>query len=202
VHQGSLLRGHSKSCGCLRKEVAREAALQRGGGSAHPSFKHGHASRSGAKSPEYYSWYAMNQRCANKHNAEWKNYGGRGIKVCDRWLGEDGFVHFLKDLGPRPEGTTLDRIDPNGNYEPSNCRYATPSVQSHNRRKRDGKSTRFRGVSKNSRGSFTAAIEVDRKKKFLGRFDSEIEAAHAYNEAAKQLYGDFANLNQILREAA
>lgn len=81
--------------------------------------------------PIYKIWVNMRQRCNNPKNPKYKDYGGRGIKVCERW---DSFALFLKDMGERPVGHSIDRIDVNGNYEPDNCRWATAKLQRANQR--------------------------------------------------------------------
>ena len=93
--------------------------------------RHGHAS-SGRKSPTYISYRSMLTRCLNASNFKYPYYGGRGISICQRWL--DSFENFLADMGERPDGTSIDRIDVNGNYEPGNCRWATPLQQADNQR--------------------------------------------------------------------
>lgn len=92
--------------------------------------RHGHASY-GKASRTYKSWRAMLDRCTNPNKDNYAQYGGRGIKVCANWT---FFDNFLADMGERPEGRTLDRIDTDGNYEPENCRWATLAAQQRNKR--------------------------------------------------------------------
>jgi hypothetical protein len=94
------------------------------------NLRHGHAQR-GAVTPEYRAWKYMCDRCLNDRNAHYKDYGARGIAVCQSWL---KFENFLADMGERPAGMWLDRIDNNGNYEPGNCRWTTPAQSGQNRR--------------------------------------------------------------------
>lgn len=107
-----------KGCGCRQSD------------SGERSLVHGHA-RDGTQSRTYNSWQAMKKRCLNPKSDKWPFYGGRGIKVSPRWL---SFEKFLQDMGERPPQTTLDRIDPYGDYTPENCRWADALTQRHNRR--------------------------------------------------------------------
>jgi hypothetical protein len=94
---------------------------------------HGHYI-GGRPSPTYNSWRAMVERCTREQHPRYPHYGGRGIEVDKRWRGRGGFTRFLEDVGTRPEGKTLDRINVNGHYTPGNVRWATPTEQRWNRR--------------------------------------------------------------------
>lgn len=115
----NLTRGHTKSCGCLNSELMHIK-----------NYKHG-----GTYTPTFTSWKCMKQRCLYPTDVNYENYGGRGIKISPRWLGDDGFKNFLHDMGERPAGKTLDRKNVNGNYCKSNCRWATQSEQNRNKRR-------------------------------------------------------------------
>jgi hypothetical protein len=117
---GSALRnGHTQSCGCRQSEAA--SRTQR---------RHGHAINGGSRM--YQCWLNMIARCYNKNGTYYRNYGGRGITVCKRWR---KFENFLADMGERPAGRSLDRINNDQGYSPANCRWATRSEQNKNKRR-------------------------------------------------------------------
>lgn len=116
VNAGKLRIGNTTSCGCWKKAVLGISTTKHGMRSART----------------YGTWKGMRNRCNNPNTADYPRWGGRGIRVCERW---DDFANFYADMGEPPVGTTLDRINNDGNYEPDNCRWATRSEQARNQKR-------------------------------------------------------------------
>lgn len=112
VQRAHLVSGDTLSCGCLRKERMREGAVQK---LSKRNTRHGMA-----HSREYKTWEQMRERCRNPKHKAWKYYGGKGITVCERW---QTFENFFADMGARPTGCEIDRINPEQGYNPGNCRW-------------------------------------------------------------------------------
>lgn len=152
----SLKEGNTKSCGCLTPDDLRISPR---------NLRHGMVG-----TPTYKTWQSMKARCRNPREPVFNRYGGRGITVCERWL---RFENFLADMGERPTGMSLDRIDNSGNYEPANCRWATDLTQAFNQTQT--KRVTFRGKLM----SFTqAAKELGRVPATLRQFAAENGLSH------------------------
>ena len=164
ISSNNLRSGTTKSCGCLNIEKAKERQT-----------KHGKRN-----TLTYKIWDGMIQRCYNKNNTEYFRYGGRGIKVCERWW---DFENFYEDMDKHwQKGLTLERIDNDDDYKPSNCKWASRQEQAYN--------TRAKGYSKDKKNNkWVSCITVNYKQIHLGSFDTPEEARQAYVEAKKKYHG-------------
>lgn len=171
-----LKRGKTVSCGCWNKE---KSTLPK---------KHGMCD-----TPEYSTYNQILKRCYTETFRQYHDYGGRGIKVCERWLEPKGrgFLNFLEDMGKRPSKEfSIDRIDVNGNYEPTNCKWEVRNVQSFNRRAVKDSSTEVIGVTKHPKsGKFHARLQYKGKEIWLGSYFTLGAAREAVIKAEIKYYG-------------
>jgi hypothetical protein len=179
VRTHSLTQGGTISCGCYGKIK---------------SITHG-AARRGKISSEYKRWADMIARCENPNNKEYANYGGRGISVCPQW--RSSFETFLNDMGTLPSDKyKIDRIDVDKNYTPENTRWVNSWQNATNRRVFSNNHLKIKGVRRHG-NKFQARVQLKGKAVLCKLFPTLIEAAAAYNEAAKKYHGEYAHLNDL-----
>ena len=177
VHGAHLRSGHTKSCGCLLDENRQ-----------FNNLVHGLSSTAA-----YHRYFSMLDRCYAKDSESYDDYGGRGIKVCDRWIEPHprGLLNFIEDMGDCPDNMSLDRIDVNGNYCKENCRWATNSLQSFNRRILKTNTSGKTGVRLHKHsGLWHARITVNYREISLGYYEEFDLAVKAREEAEMKYYGE------------
>lgn len=167
----------TNSCGCYHRKVASE-------------FNTRHGKTCGGNQPIYRVWSNMKTRCYNPKSTAYDGYGGRGISVCDDWMkSSDSFIKWAESNGYK-ENLELDRRDNDGNYEPLNCHFVTPQINSRNKRVRYDSSTGISGVViRKDNGKYRATINTDNKKaKALGTFSDFFEACCARKSAENRFW--------------
>ena len=174
VSISNLTKGDTTSCGCYRNQRVKEACQK------HGMYKT-------RLNKEY---RGLKQRCYNPKNSRYDYYGGRGIKICSEWLGDEGFINFMNWslANGYSEGLTIDRIDVNGDYSPSNCKWTNRQEQARNRRVKSTSITGVTGVSKRG-NKYRAAITVDYKTIQLGTFETLEQAKEARLNAEEKYWG-------------
>jgi hypothetical protein len=159
--------GHTKSCGCYNKRRTKEV-----------NTKHG------LKNTKLYNiWANIKDRILNSKHKQYNDYGGRGITICDEWLDVQNFYDWSMSNGyEENKGLSIDRIDNDGNYEPSNCRWTTSTIQTRNQRVYKNNSSGYKGVYLNKKlGKYIAKININKKSIYLGLYPTAVEGAVAYN---------------------
>lgn len=168
----NLRRNHTTSCGCVHKENTSNA-------------KKTHGMR---KTPTYKTWCSMKERCLNPNSNSYEGYGSDGISIHQPWI--ECFENFLKDMGERPGGTSLDRIDPSKGYAPDNCRWADASNQAFNKTLKVTNTSGKTGVSYNAkRGKWVATITRNYETVYLGSFKDKKSAVDARLAAEMKYFG-------------
>lgn len=179
-----------KSCtveDCTSKVLARSFCIKHYKrvyryGDVHKLYRAGNGNRK--KHPLYSTYTNLLTRCYNEKNQAFAGYGGRGITVCDRWLGVSGFDNFCEDMGNKPSAThSIDRIDNDGNYSAVNCKWSDKEEQAHNRRIRCDNKTGVPGVVQRNNGKYTVYICRSKVRRCLGTFNTLAKASLARREA-------------------
>jgi len=166
-----LYSGRTKSCGCFKRDL---------------KFKHGYAAK-GNRTPEYRAWYHIIQRCGKENSQGYDDYGARGISVCDRW--KESYSNFLEDMGERPSPKhSIERLNNDGNYEPSNCKWATTQEQARNRRSKKNKTGTIGVAWYTSKQKYHVQIGVNSKKIHIGYFETLEEAIKARKQAEQKYW--------------
>lgn len=177
VTTGDLKNKHTQSCGCLHKEIITKHGMH--------------------KSRQYIAWNSMISRCKYKDNSSFKNYGAKGIGVCDKWNTFEGFWEDMRE--GYADNLSIDRIDNNKGYFKENCRWATKTQQEQNKpgyiKRR--KYSEYKGLEANNQktNTWTVSITKDKSRIRIGNFHNEKEAAFVYDQLAMQLFGEYACTN-------
>lgn len=180
VSNGALRSGGTVSCGCLRKEKTLKS-----------STTHGMSN-----TPTYHTWVGMIQRCTNPNSPDYHYYGARGVKVCKHWL---KFDNFFKDMGERPKGLTLERKNTNGDYNLSNCKWASWVEQNRNRRLSKHNKTGIIGVHfRLKRNKYEVRIKTNGKNIYIGSFTELRDAAEARKQAELKYWGESKNATETI----
>ena len=171
----TIKTGKVRSCGCLNDKMRIETGKKK--------RTHGLS-----KTPTYHSWMRMKMRCLNPNNKDFPEYGGRGVSVCAEWL--NSFEAFLSDMGEKPEGMSLDRIDVNGDYCKENCRWTYAKVQAWNQRTYKSNKSGKLGVTWNNKGrKWEVRISKNGVEHFLGQFEDLEKAIEVRERAEVAFYG-------------